>query len=79
MPLLTELINSPSMVCHCINVICQLTAKLNPLQPPVITADQHVYSLAKKVQWMQPERINEFVIMLGPLHITMAFLVAMGN
>ena len=70
MPLLTELINFPSMVGHCINITCKLTAKLNPLQTPAITADQPVYALAKKVQC---------VIMLGPLHIEMAFLFAIGD
>lgn len=28
MPLLTESVNSPSKFFHCINIICQLTAKL---------------------------------------------------
>ena len=79
MPLLNESINSPSMVCHCINIICQLTAKLNPFQLPVITADQPVYALAKKVQWMQPLGLEDCVIMFGPLHIEMDFLAAIGN
>ena len=54
MPLLTESVNSPSMVYHCISFISQLTPKLNPLQPPVVSNNQLVYPIAKKVQRMPP-------------------------
>eukprot|EP00794_Sanderia_malayensis_P004251 gene4251-4816_t len=79
MPLLKESINSPAMVSHCLNVICHLTSKLNPRQIPVVTADQPVYALAKQEQWKQPGKFKECLIMLGPLHIEMAFLSAIGD
>ena len=79
MLLLIESINSPSVVSLCINVICQLTAKLNPLQPPVNTFDQPVCALAKKLKCMLPERFNDYIIMLKPLHIKMALHATIGD
>ena len=58
LPLLNEAINSPSVVYHCLNVISKLTAKLNPSQVPVTTADQPVFALAKQVQWNYPEKFQ---------------------
>ena len=72
MPLLTKSINPSSIVCQYINIVFQFSKK--SLQPPVITADQPVFALSQKVQWMQPERHNKCVIMVGPLHIEMVFL-----
>ena len=38
------------MVAHCFKVISKVVKKLNPQQPPVNTADQPVYAIAKQVQ-----------------------------
>jgi hypothetical protein len=67
------------MVNHCLKVICKLTAHLNPSQPAVVTADQPVYALAKQTQWLYPEKFSSVMVMLGPLHIEMAYMKAIGN
>ena len=55
--------------------------KLNPAQVPVITLDQPLYAIAKKIQWNWPENYgeNQFVIVLGGLHIEMAGLKVIGD
>ena len=50
LPLLVDSINSPSMVCHCMEIINDLVEHLNPGQTSVITGDQPVYTLGKQVQ-----------------------------
>ena len=45
-----EPINSSAMVAHCFKVISKVVKELNPQQPPVNTADQPVYAIAKQVQ-----------------------------
>ena len=79
LPLLNESINSPAMVSHCFKVISKIVQELNPLQPTVITVDQPVYAIAKQVQWSKPEDYKDVVVMMGPLHIEMAFLNAIGD
>ena len=41
--------------------------------------DQPVYAIAKQVQWSKPEDYKDVVVMMGPLHIEMAFLNAIGD
>ena len=50
--------------------------ELNPSQIPVITLDQPLHSIAKRIQWNWPEKYgeNHFVIIPGGLHIEMAGL-----
>ena len=67
------------MVAHCFKLISKIIAELNPNQPPVITADQPVYATAKQVQWSRPEQFGKIVVMMGPLHIEMAFVTAIGD
>ena len=52
----------------------QATEHLNPV--PVITVDQPLYAIAKKIQWTWPRIYGEdkFVVMMGGLHIEMALL-----
>ena len=54
---------------------------LNPKQTPVITFDQPLYALAKRIQWKWPEEYGEdiLVIMFGGLHIEMAVLKMLGD
>ena len=47
MSLLNKSINLPAMVAHFFKVISIVVKELNPQQPPVITADQPVYTIAK--------------------------------
>jgi len=79
LPLLEESINSAAMVRHCMNLLINLTNHLNHGQVTVVTADQPVYALGKQVQWRFPETYKNTLWMLGPLHIEMAFLNAIGD
>ena len=47
----------------------------------MITLDQPLYAIAKKIQWNWPENYgeNQFVIVLGGLHIKMAGLKVIGD
>ncbi len=76
LPLFMDSAHSLAMIKHAMNVISAAVRHLNPSQVPVMTADQPLFSLAKQVQWIWPDRFgeNHFVIMLGGLHIEMATL-----
>ena len=62
-------------------VIRKLIELLNPMQIPVITGDQPVYALMKKIQWEIPNEFGEehFFVGMGRLHIEMAMLSLIGN
>ena len=61
-------------------IIKQLTQHLNQSQNQVIiTGDQPVYALGKKVQWMFADQFRDVLWMRGPLLIEIAFLDAIGN
>ena len=80
LPVLTESVDSPAMVRHTMELIKGLTRHLNPSQKQVvITGDQPVYALGKQVQWLYPDQYEDILWMMGPLHIEMAFLHAIGN
>ena len=68
------------LVRHCMEIIKQLTKHLNQSQKQIIiTGDQPVYTLGKKVQWMFPDQFRDVMWMIDPLHIEMVFLDAIGN
>ena len=77
--LIKESTNSPAIVYHCLYLISKLTLKLNPNQIPIVTADQPVYVIAKQLQWNYPENFELCFLILGPLHIEMAFLNVIGD
>ena len=52
---------------------------MNPSQKVIITADQPVYALGKQVQWMYEEKFSNMLWLMGPLHIEMGFLNAIGG
>ena len=54
---------------------------MNPKQTPVITFDQPLYALPKRIQWKWPEEYGEdkLVIMFGGLHIEMVVLKMLGD
>ena len=59
LPILLESANSPAVVRHCIEIIKQLTQRLNESQKQIIiTRDQPVYALGKKVQCMFPDQFR---------------------
>ena len=55
--------------------------ELNPGQVPVITVDQPLYAISKLMQWNWPANyeVENFVILLGGLHIEMAALKVLGD
>ena len=63
------------------DIIKNILLWLNSDPAPVVTADQPVYALGKQIQWMYPEIYGEhhLLMMLGALHIEMAFLDAIGD
>ena len=79
LPLLLESVNSSSVVRHCMDIIKKLLAYLNPGQSTVITGDQPVYAIGKQVQWMYPDVYKDCLWMMGPLHIEMAYMCALGD
>ena len=81
MPLLRDSINSLSMVRHCMDVIIKVINQVHPSQVPLITADQPVYALGKRIQRMYPEQYGEakIIMSMGCLHIEMAYLSAIGD
>ena len=72
---------SPSTIRHTLDVINQAVAYLNPDQTPVIAFDQPLFAIAKRLQWHYPDQYgaSNFVIMMGALHIEMAFMSAIGD
>ena len=54
---------------------------LNPGQIPVVALDQPLYAIPRKVQWTWPNEYGEdhFVVVLGGLHIEMAFMSIIGD
>jgi hypothetical protein len=81
LPMFRDPAHSPAMICHAMNIIASATRCTNPGQIPVVALDQPLYSLAKQIQWKWPEKYgaDKFVIMLGALHIEMAFLKTIGD
>ena len=59
--------------------IVMITEKINQGQIPVITGDQKVYEIGKRVQWLYPSEFKDVVWMLGPLHIEKNFMEAIGD
>ena len=59
----------------------EIVSFLNPGQIPVIAADQPIYATAKQIQWHWPDNYGEdnFVIMLGGLHIEMTAFRSLGT
>ena len=81
LPLFKEQAHSPAMIRHSMIVVRDAVQFLNPGQIPVVTFDQPLYAIAKQVQWNWPDLFGEdqFVVMLGGLHIEMASFKALGN
>ena len=72
---------SSAMINHSMMVIAKAIEFLNPGQTPVITFDQSLYAISNQSQWNFTNQCGQerLVIMLGPLHIEMAFLSALRD
>ena len=70
LPLFKEHANTPAMICHSMKVLKRTTEYLNPGPTPVLTVDQPLYALAKKIQWEIGGDLAEdrFVVMLVQFH-----------
>ena len=69
------------MVRHTTEIIEKVHEVLRLTQVPVITADQPVYAIGKKIQWLYPDKYGEdkLLMLLGPLHIEVVFLHTNGD
>ena len=74
-------VHSLAMIAHSMKVIKSAVQHINPSQIPVIAVDQPLFALAKQIQWMFGAVYNEdqFVVMLGGLHIEMAAFNMLGK
>ena len=81
LPLFTEDSKSVAMIMHAMQLIKQSINFLNPGQIPVVALDQPLYAIAIKVQWTLPSEFGKdhFVVVLGGLHIEMAFMSMKGD
>ena len=59
LPLFRESAHSLAMVKHGMDIIKNATHHVNPGQIPVMTVDQPLYAIAKKIQWTWPEVYGE--------------------
>ena len=55
LPLFLESLTSPTLAWHATRFLHQAITYLNPGQTPVMSADQPLFALAKKLQWTYPE------------------------
>ena len=71
LPLFHDSAHTLAMVKHGMNIVKQATEHVNPGQVPVLTVDQPLYAIAKKIQWTWPIIYGEdkCVVMMGGLHI----------
>ena len=62
--------------------IIRMTAEfLNSGKTPVMMVDQPLYTLSKQIQWLFPAEYGEeeFVVLLGGLHLEKASLKLIGH
>ena len=80
LPMWRDSSKCPAMIRHAMNKILEATEYLNPGQTAVVAMDQPLYAIGKKIQWHNPNGFGkDFVLMMGPLHIEMAYLGAIGS
>lgn len=81
LPLFLEDSMSLAMIKHSMDIVKTAVEVLNPDQVPIITCDQPLYTIAKKIQWNWPTSHGEkhFLIMFGGLHIEMAIMKTLGH
>ena len=81
MPLFRDDAHSLAMVKHGMDVIAKATEHVNHGQVPVLTVDQPLCAIAKKIQLSWPDVYGEskYVVMMGGLNIEMALLNVLGH
>ena len=79
MPLLRDQAHDVATIKHSLEQIKSAVSFLNPTQSPVVTVDQPLFALAKQIQWTWPREFEQFVFILGGLHIEMTILKMIGR
>lgn len=81
LPMFIENAHSLAMIAHSMKVVKSSVSHVNPNQIPVIALDQPLFALAKQIQWARGNEYSEdnFVFMLGRLHIEMDALKVLGK
>lgn len=81
LPLFSDQAKSVAMIKHGMNMVRRAMEYLNLGHTRIIAADQPQFAVAKQVQWQSPNLHGEssFVIMMGGLHIEMAYLKVLGQ
>ena len=81
-PLFKEQAHSTAMMKPSLSIIPQEVDHLNHNQVPVVTVDQPLYAISKKVQWILASKLwREKIcfILFGGLHIELNALKALGK
>ena len=80
-PLFRDCAHTPAMVKHGMSIIKRTTAHVNPGQTPVMTVDQPLFALAKRIQWEWSDDygVDKFVVLMEGLRIEMAMLKILGD
>ena len=79
MPLLRDQAHDVATIKHSLEKIKEAVFFLIPTQGPVVTLDQPLFALAKQIQWTWPNEFENFVFILGGLHIEMTLLKVIGQ
>ena len=81
LPMFRHSAHTAAMIRHSLTVVKRTISFVNPGQIPVVTYDQPLFALAKQIQWQWPHTFGEdqFVVMMGGLHIEMAALRMIGH
>ena len=81
MPLFHDNAHSLALVKHGMDVIAKATEYVNRGKVPVLTADQPLFAIAKKIpwSWLDVYGDSKYCVMRGGLHIEIALLNALGH
>ena len=77
-PLFTDSSSSPSMLLHAMELVKKSVNFLNPDQIAIITGDQPVYAIMKKLQWSH-QSVRDMVVMMGGFHTEKHSIKAIGD
>ena len=80
-PLLKDVVHTPGMQHHLINLCIEYTNTLNPQQVTAVdSSDQPIYPLSKIIQWKYSEfAFPKYFALFGGLHIEKELLIANGH
>ena len=81
LPLIPKQVHTLETQFHCMNIIRNTTAFLNPHQMPLDVCDQPVFALTKEIQFRKPDVFgsSQYFSLLGGLHIEHCLLSLHGE